>query len=143
MIWMTLLASEIIYFVVLVLLAAKANDSNEPVFTKIRNWSGFSFGGEPDFFTPWLLVFVVISLVVWAVIGIMSESWMRSSISLQNFIQRMSTGTSIAGVPGILGLIYGLMTDQLIYAGLLLGISFVLKFKFYPGLYSDTIQQFE
>lgn len=143
MIWTAVLASEIIYFVVLVLLAATASDSNEPVFTKIQNWTGFSVGGLQESFTPLLLIFLFVSIAIGVVVALFSEKWMRASDSLQSFLQRLMAGTSIAGVPGIFGLIYGLMTGKLTYAGLLLGISFVLKLKFYPGLYADQFKQYD
>lgn len=142
-VWLAILVSEIIYFAVLLLLAATNPEIEGSLSTKIQNWKGFSDGSDIQMFTPFLLISVLIGIVIGVFIALMSEKWMRGSLSAQNFIQRMLIGTSVAAIPGIMGLVYALLTGSLLYSGVLFSISFGLKFKFYPGLYAETLKQFE
>jgi len=132
-IWFSVLISELIYLLVLVLLAITETNAAFSL-EALGNWKGFAQLDESTYHAL-AIGFALVGLLITIGVTLLGGRLMESPKNIHDLIRSMLIGTSIAQTPGIFGLVLGLLNGNILHAAGFFALSFAGKLKFYPGFH--------
>ena len=136
-IWFSLWINELIYLLVLVLLAwtEVSQDQGSFSFEQILQWKGF-VGLEAAHFQYAAIGSGVLCLL-WTLFMVMfADGLMQRSHDETSFLRNMIIGCVMASVPGVFGLVLTLLNGKILIGLVFFALSLLAKLKFYPGLHT-------